>query len=105
MRGFGWDPCCGGGRGGCEEEGAVVFGAGAGVDEGFVGEGDGVYGGFRRGWWRGGGGFVGVVEEEGAAVGEADVLVCEVFCFGRVGWEGEDFVVVLRGDAFWHGCR
>lgn len=50
-------------------------------------------------------GFVGVVEEEGAAVGEADVLVCEVFCFGGVGWEGEDFVVVLRGDAFWHGCR
>ena len=44
MRGFGWDSHCGG-RGGCEE-GAVVFGAGAGVDEGFVGEGDGVYGVF-----------------------------------------------------------
>lgn len=50
-------------------------------------------------------GFVGVVEEEGAAVGEADIAVCEVFA---VGGEGEDFVVVLRrGGGFWHGyfCR
>lgn len=58
----------------------VVFRAGAGVDEGFVGGGDGVYGwgGARGGGRGGGGGFVGVVEEEGAAVGEADVLGCEV---------------------------
>lgn len=41
-----------------------------------------------------------MVEEEGAAVGEADVLGCEVFA---VGGEGEDLVVVLRGGAFWHG--
>lgn len=36
-----------------------------------------------------------MVEEEGAPVGEADVAVCEVFAVGRVGWEGEDLVVVL----------
>ena len=41
-----WESGCGWGRGGCkEEEGTVVFGAGGGIDEGFVGEGDGVYGG------------------------------------------------------------
>lgn len=46
-----------------------------------------------------------MVEEEGAAVGEADVLVCEGFACGGVGGEGEDFVVVLRVGAFWHGYR
>ena len=42
--------------------------------------------------------LVGVVEEEGAAVGEADVLSCEISAVGR---EGEDFVVGLgvRGGA------
>ena len=44
-----------------------------------------------------------MVEEEGAAVGEADVLVREVFACGGVGWEGEDLVVVLGVGAFWHG--
>ena len=45
-----------------------------------------------------------MVEEEGAAVGDADVLVCEVFGFGGERWEGEDFVVVLGVGAFGHGC-
>lgn len=44
-----------------------------------------------------------MVEEEGAAVGKADVLVREVFACGGVGWEGEDLVVVLGVGAFWHG--
>lgn len=44
-----------------------------------------------------------MVEEEGAAVGEADVLVREVFACGGVGWKGEDLVVVLGVGAFWHG--
>ena len=46
-----------------------------------------------------------MVEEEGAPVGEADVLVCEGFGFGGGGWEGEDLVVVLRVAAFGHGDR
>lgn len=43
-----------------------------------------------------------MVEEEGAAVGEADVLVCGGFGFGGGEWEGEDFVVVLGVAAFGH---
>ena len=43
-----------------------------------------------------------MVEEESAAVGEADVLVCDVFGFGGVRWEGEDYVVVWGGGGFWH---
>ena len=42
-----------------------------------------------------------MVKEEGAAVGEADVLVRDVFACGGVGWEGKDLVVVLGGAAFW----
>lgn len=38
--------------------------------------------------------LVGVVEEEGTAVGEANFLRCEIFGVGR---EGEDFVVGLGG--------
>ena len=46
-----------------------------------------------------------MVEEEGASVGEADVLVCEAFALGEVGWEGEDIVVNLAsGGALWHRC-
>ena len=46
--------------------------------------------------------LVGMVEEEGAAVGEADVLSCEISAVGR---EREDFVVGLggRGGARGHG--
>ena len=39
--------------------------------------------------------LVGVVEEEGAAVGEADVLGSEISA--AVGREGEDFVVGFGG--------
>ena len=38
--------------------------------------------------------LVGVVEEEGTVVGEADVLGCEIFAVGR---EGEGFIVGLGG--------
>lgn len=93
-----------GGGGGGGDEGAVVFGARAGVDEHFVGEGDGVYGLLGRGR-RGEGraGFVGVVEEERASVGVSDVPVCEGSVGGGVGGEGENFVVVLGAGSFGHG--
>ena len=46
-----------------------------------------------------------MVQEECAPVGEANVLICEVFALGGVGWEGEDFVVGLAAaGAFWHRC-
>ena len=48
-------------------------------------------------------GLVGVVEEEGAAIGVADVIVCEVFACRNAGWETEDFVMILGGGSFWHG--
>ena len=105
MRGLKWGSDCRGGEG-CEER-AVVFGAGAGVDEGLVREGDGVYGVFwseRRGE-SGAGCFVRVVEEEGAPVGVPNVVFREGFACGGVGGEGEGFVVVWRGGAFWHGYR
>ena len=46
-----------------------------------------------------------MVKEEGAAVGVADVFVCEVFACGVIRREGKDFVVVLSVGAFWHGYR
>lgn len=46
-----------------------------------------------------------MVEEEGAAVGVAEVLVCKVFACGGVGWEGEDLVVVLSVGLSRHGYR
>lgn len=97
-----------GSRGGGCDEGPVVFGAGAGVDEGSVREGDGVYGVFRGGRWGGEGeggegGFVRVVEEEGASVGVPDVAVCWGLVGGGTGGQGEDLVVVWRGGALGHG--
>lgn len=44
-----------------------------------------------------------MVEEEGPAVGEADVLVGEVFASRGFGGKSEDLVVVLVVFAFWHG--
>lgn len=46
-----------------------------------------------------------MVKEEGAAVGEPDVLFGEVFAWGGFRWESEDLVVVLGIGAFWHRWR
>jgi len=70
-----------------------------GIKKCLVGEGDLVYSGLRG---LGGLGFVGVVEEKSAAVGEFDILICDILVC-RMWWgKSKDIVVVLFSCSSWH---
>ena len=71
-----------------------------------MGEGNGVYDIFQSGrYGEGKAGYVGVVKEEGAVVGEVDILTYVVFVLGGVGGEGKHLVVVWSTGALWYGDR
>jgi len=70
-----------------------------GIKKCFIGQGDLVYSGLRG---LGGLGFVGVVEEESAAVGEFDILICDILACRMWRGKSKDIVVVLFICSSWH---